>query len=348
MQLSREALSERVQDFLGTGRLRASEEHRRDEIILGICAMVVVTVVTITLGAIYLRPPGNVGYRAEFGNSSGVRSGDQVRVAGITVGRVDDVRIAGDRVAVKFSVSREVQLGDETSIAVKMLTPVGGRYLMVAPKGTRALADAVIPASRVTGTYDMSAIIEKATPKVEQLDGNKLREVLTAARKTMSGDTRAIGQIVDSAAHLLDELGQRAERLQGALKVADEYLSATTRDRTVLMNLVKSLADLGVGLGPRYDQVRRVFNDLGRFFAVIKRITTIYEAGFEKSVVEGSKLLERLRPNVDSIGDILQNVDGVLERLQKSLSATNGPTIDQSAQKTHGLRVCVPNAAKRC
>ncbi|MGV7903798.1 MlaD family protein, partial [Mycobacterium kansasii] len=102
-------LMERGRDFLGAGRLRPAQEHRRDEIVLGIGAAIIVAIVTAVLGFVYLQPPGYSSYRAELSNSSGVRAGDQVRVAGITVGKVDDVRLAGDHVAMKFSVRRDIR-----------------------------------------------------------------------------------------------------------------------------------------------------------------------------------------------------------------------------------------------
>lgn len=287
MQVNREAIAERARDLLGAGRLRSGEEHRRDEIILGICAAGVVAVVAAALGLVYLRPLGYSDYRAEMTNASGVRAGDQVRVAGIMVGKVKSVGVERDRVAISFSVKSDVRVGNDSSLAIKMLTPVGGRYLMLSSRGGSSLGTKAIPKERVSGTYDMASIIEKTTPKIEKMDGTKLRSVIEAASKTLNSDTGAIGKILDSSAKLADALGERSEQLQGALRVSDEYLTATTKDRDVVFALLKSLGEIGVGLGVRYDQVQRVFNLLKKFFILLDRVLTFYEAGFEKFVDEG-------------------------------------------------------------
>lgn len=347
MQVNRDALAERARDLLGAGRLRSGDEHRRDEIILGICAALVVAVVAAALGLVYLRPLGYHDYRAELSNASGVRTGDQVRVAGIMVGKVKSVQVDRDRVAIKFSVQSGVRVGNDSALAIKMLTPVGGRYLMLSSRGGAPLGTKTIPKDRVTGTYDLTSIIEQTTPKIQKIDGTKLRSVIESASKTLNGDTGAIGKILESSATLADTLGERTEQLQGALRVSDEYLAATTKDRDVVFTLLKSLGEIGVGLGVRYDQVQRTFNLLKQFFGLLDRVLTFYEVGFEKFVDEGAKLLSRLKPHVDAIGGTLKQVDDTFERLRKSITI-DGVTVDQSGQRVQGVQVCVPSPTRRC
>lgn len=338
----------RVREILGAGRLRTTQEERRDQIFLGVVASVVVAVVTAALGLIYLHPLGYQQYRAEFANASGVRTGDQVRIAGIVVGQVKSVDVENDHIAVDFTVKSDITVGEDSSLAIKMLTPVGGRYLMLGLSGDEELGDQIIPRERVTGTYDLTSILEKATPKAEALDGDKLRTVIEAANKSFGGNSQTeIGSILDSAASLADDLGARSQQLQGALRVSDEYLAATTKDREIVFTLIKSLNEIGVGLGVRYDQVQRTFNLLRQFFVMLERLTTFYQDGFETLINAGADLLSRLKPLVDDAGDSLRALDGALERLRESITM-DGLTIDQSGQTIQGVRVCVPNPAREC
>lgn len=343
----RALLAERGRDILGIGRLRGDSERRRDQIGLGFLAVLVIAIVAIALGAIYFRPLGYADYRAEMTNASGVRPGDQVRVAGITVGKVDSVAVAGDRVALAFSVKSNVRVGNESSIAVKMLTPVGGRFLQLAPKGGAYLGSNAIPQERVTGTYDMSYIVEQVTPKIDPLDGDTGRKVIESARKALSGNRGSLTELIDSSVAFTNQMSVRADQLRGALRVSDEYVAATTKDREIVFTLVHNLAEIGVGLGVRYDQVRRVFNLLTRFFALLDRVATFYQDGFEKAVDAGADLLSRLKPSVDAIEGTLKGVDTTLEQLRKSLT-DQGVIIDQSGRTVAGVEVCVPNPARRC
>lgn len=344
---SRAQLAERGRDLLGVGPLRGDAESRRDQIGLGLLAVLVVGIVAVALGAVYIRPLGYTEHHAQMSNASGVRPGDQVRVAGIAVGKVESVAVAGDHVDVAFTVESGVRVGNESTIAVKMLTPVGGRFLQLAPKGGADLGDGVIPRERVTGTYDMSSIIEQSTPKIEPLDGTTGRKVIEAARKALGGNQGALTELIDASVSFTDKMSVRTEQLQGALRVSDEYVTATGKDREIVFTLVRNLAEIGVGLGVRYDQVRRVFNLLQRFFILLDRIATFYEVGFEKAVDAGADLLSRLKPSVDAIAGTLKDVDAALEQLRKSLSP-QGVTIDQSGRTVQGVQVCVPNPARRC
>lgn len=344
---ARQQLLERGQELLGTGRLRGDEENRRDQIAVGVLAVLLVGVVAIALGVLYVRPPGYSEYRADMGNASGVRPGDQVRVAGITVGKVERIAVEGDRVRLTFTVKSSVRMGNETSIGVKMLTPVGGRFLQLAPRGGADLGRTVIPRDRVTGTYDMSYIVEQSTPKIEPLDGKTGRKIIESARKAVSGNEGALTELIDASVVFAEQMSSRTDQLRGALRVSDEYVAATAADRDMLFTLIHNVGQIGVGLGVRYDQVRRVFNLLGRLFVLLDRVGSFYQDGFEKAVDAGADLLSRLKPAADSVEGSLKSVDSALEQLRKVLG-DQGVVVDQSGQTVRGVQVCVPNAAKRC
>lgn len=68
-------------------------------ITLGVVAIIVAT--SILIGHLSL---GQTRYRAEFAQAAQIRPGDQVTVAGIQVGTVKELTLAGDHVTVAFTV----------------------------------------------------------------------------------------------------------------------------------------------------------------------------------------------------------------------------------------------------
>ena len=66
-------------------------------------------------------------YSAFFTEAGGIKAGSDVRVSGMSVGRVSDVALDGTRVRVDFSVGDSVELGDRTEAAIKTETVLGTR-----------------------------------------------------------------------------------------------------------------------------------------------------------------------------------------------------------------------------
>ena len=67
---------------------------------------------------------GGTGYTAYFAEDAGLQPGNEVRIAGVVVGRVTGVSLAGNKVAVAFKV-KGAWVGNETKAAIKIKTLLG-------------------------------------------------------------------------------------------------------------------------------------------------------------------------------------------------------------------------------
>src|SRR5262249_9998206 len=88
---------------------------------------------------------GGTGYTAYFAEDAGLAAGNEVRVAGVTVGHVTGISLAGNKVAVTFKV-KGTWVGNETTAAIKIKTLLGDKFLALDPLGTRSQDPAPGPA----------------------------------------------------------------------------------------------------------------------------------------------------------------------------------------------------------
>ena len=72
-------------------------------------------------------------YTAKFTEAAGLKPGNEVRVAGVKVGEVDDVTLDGDRVNVTFRVEN-TWIGDQTQATIQIKTILGQKYLSLNPR----------------------------------------------------------------------------------------------------------------------------------------------------------------------------------------------------------------------
>ncbi len=97
-------------------------------------------------------------YYAAFSEAGGLKANDEVRVAGVRVGKVEKVELDGDHVKVTFRIEEGAEFGKETRADIKVKTLLGAMYLSLAPAGSGQLAEGArdtrwpAPARRTTSS----------------------------------------------------------------------------------------------------------------------------------------------------------------------------------------------------
>lgn len=97
---------------------------------------VLATLLTYTIWSTLQRSvPGNTtSYSAVFTDVLGLRIGDDVRMAGVRVGRIDKIDFTDNYIAkVDFQIEARQHLTDTTKALVRYQNLIGQRYLALAP-----------------------------------------------------------------------------------------------------------------------------------------------------------------------------------------------------------------------
>ncbi|HEX6970189.1 MAG TPA: MCE family protein [Micromonosporaceae bacterium] len=194
---------------------------------------------------------GGPSYRAAFRDASGLAPGNEVRIAGVKVGKVTDVALArgsaGPYVRVTFRITEgDPVLGRDTAAAIRIKTVLGQKYLALAPAGSGRLAEgAEIPLSRTASPLDVVQAVTELAETVEQIDVRQLAEafeVLSAAfadtpsslRSSLAGLSR-LSQAVAGRDAELRELLDRARTVTAVLAQRDEEFERLVADGNLLL-----------------------------------------------------------------------------------------------------------------
>ena len=124
---------------------------------------------------------GGDTYYAAFSESGGLKANDEVRIAGVRVGKVEKVELAGDHVRVTFRVDTgDVEFGDKTHAAIKVKTLLGAMYLALEPAGSGQLDEGgEIPVERTSSPYDVVDAFSGLAETSERIDTDQLARSLT-------------------------------------------------------------------------------------------------------------------------------------------------------------------------
>jgi len=152
-------------------------------------------------------------FHAELSDASGLRTGSEVQVAGVRVGRVSKLRIGTERVVADFDV-KGAKLGRSTRASVEVKSLLGEKFLNITPKGSGTLdAGATIPLSRTDVTADIVGTLGQLTTQTEQTD----KENLTTALDSLA-------EVVDSAAPEVKSSFSGLSRLSSTIATRDEEI----------------------------------------------------------------------------------------------------------------------------
>ena len=94
-------------------------------------------------------------YYAQFSDSGGLSKGDKVRILGMDVGTVQNLKIDGNHVVMKFSTGTRT-IGTESRLAIKTDTILGKKVLEIEPRGAQTLRpNSTLPSGQSTTPYQI-------------------------------------------------------------------------------------------------------------------------------------------------------------------------------------------------
>jgi phospholipid/cholesterol/gamma-HCH transport system substrate-binding protein len=245
---------------------------------------------------------GGDTYRAAFSEAGGLKVNDEVRIAGVRVGKVDSIELDGDRVLVEFKVDSGARFGTETRADIKVKTLLGAMFLSLAPAGEGQLEEeSTIPVSRTTSPYDVVEAFEGLGDTSGRIDTDQLAESMTTLadltrntpeefRNALRGVTRLSANVAAKDEELNTLLGN-LEKVARVLDERDQDIVALMRDADVL------------------------------FRALVARREAIHDLLVSTSRLsrELTALVRQSRADLKPALDHLENVVGVLNRNEDNL-----------------------------
>lgn len=212
---------------------------------------------------------GGTTYRARFSDVTGLLDGDDVRIAGVRVGQVRDIKVVDDSVAeVAFTVDDDVPLATSVLAKIRYRNLVGQRYIALSegPGDGRPLRPrALIPLAQTSPALDLTALFNGFRPlftaltpddvnklayeiiQVLQGEGGTVASLLrrtASVTNTLADRDAVIGRVVTNLNQVLSTLASRDQELDQTIGSLQQFVSGLAADRVAIGDAVASLADL--------------------------------------------------------------------------------------------------------
>jgi virulence factor Mce-like protein len=247
-------------------------------------------------------------YTAEFSRAIQVFPAVKVRVLGVDVGVVTDVRNLRQGVQVIFRIDDpEVRLPADVGAAIVPMSLLGERYIQLVPaySGGPSLPDgSVIPASRT------------AVPSEPD-------ELLRSLQDYLGGiDPKNVTSLVENVARVVEGKGQDLNRL---IEHGTGVISALSEKRDDLGQLIVELNKLTLALSSRQEAIGRLITNYGAVTGTLTENRSALEGtitGLNEAATELASLLVAHRSPLRKDIETMTTAGRTLDRNAKSLSLT--------------------------
>lgn len=305
------------------GGVRLSFPERRPAVI-GIVSILIIAAGT-TLAFSVNRFQGLRGVyeiSADLTDAAGLQSGNEVRIAGVKVGRITKVGLTDTAARVTMEIAKDIRIPEETTLEVKLKTLLGQKfinlrfpkaYVVAASQGspedaTNGYLEAgdLIPLDRTVVPFEVHQAAREGTDVLEAIDKVALRKML----KVFAGSIDVSKEEISDALVALDDagrvLGTKSADISSLLKNLDSLSGALARSDRDIAGVLSGGADVLGVLAERRQNTSSLLaaaDDLGRTLGLLLRVAS------------GS-----VRVGARDLGSVLLSVEGELASLEAALS----------------------------
>jgi phospholipid/cholesterol/gamma-HCH transport system substrate-binding protein len=284
--------------------------------------LVVFTVVTVLATGVLAATIGNFRftsakhYQAVFSDVTGVLPGDDVRIAGVVVGKVGGVEVKDRSLALlRFGVDADRPLSTTTRAVLRYRNLVGQRYLaLVEGAGDPApLPDgATIPLERTQPALDLSVLFNGFKPLFAALSPDEVNRLSFEIVRTLQGEGGTINSLLAHTAELTSALADRDQVIGDLLVQLDKVLATTDERDQQLSDLIIQLQRLVSGLANDRGAIGSALVNIDALAATTGDLLQQGRAPLKDDIGQLGRLSQTLRDNQGT-------VDGVLGRLPNKL-----------------------------
>jgi phospholipid/cholesterol/gamma-HCH transport system substrate-binding protein len=198
-------------------------------------------------------------YEAVLADSSGLRSGEEVRIAGVQVGRVEKVDLFNLKdVLVRFSVARERVLTMGTRVDVRLKNLTGDHYLelMDGPgPPTRLPPGGRIPISQTAGALDINVLLAGFRPLFTALNPDQVNQLSSELIAVLQGQSGTVQDLIGQVGSLTGTLADRDLLIGSVITNLNGVLGTVDGRDQQLADLVNQLQSLVFGLAKDRDEI---------------------------------------------------------------------------------------------
>ena len=293
------------------GRLFLAGSERGYRIVVGLVTLLLLA--SLTVVAVKIRVGGDPRSYYQLNASftaagQGLLPGSDVKVRGVDIGRVRNIRLVDGRALVRLDVKKEQRVPLTSSATIRPKTLFGEKFVDIDPgagDGTGPYLDDEATVVDTVGGFELERMLADLYPVLKAVKPQELTVILDSLASAAEGTGPQINRLISTYSEVIGAQAENSAEL-------DQYLQELARLSEGLVDLAPAALGLATDLnqtlpdlnarGPQLsallDQTTRLSGDLD---ALLQRNTPF----IDKAIKEGGRTLQVLFDDRAQIGPVI-------------------------------------------
>lgn len=206
--------------------------RQRNQAAVGAVTLVVLALLLVVVYSADRLPffDNGITYSAEFAESAGLAADNEVQIAGVRVGEVDEVVLDGTKVRVTFTVEG-ARVGAQSTASIEIKSLLGEKFLAVQPAGDSTQdPNETIPVERTRTPFQLQDVFDQLSDTVDEIDTEQLAQSFTVLSESLRDTPQHVRDALSGLSALSRTVSSRDDEL-GELLANTGQVSQILADR---------------------------------------------------------------------------------------------------------------------
>lgn len=262
-------------------------------------------------------------YSALFTDASGIRVGDDVRIAGVRVGRVEGRELEDGLAKIDIVVAADQAVRTDTVARISYLNLLGQRYLALeagSRTGTRLADGSTIGVKSTRPALDLTELFNAFKPMFEALDPKDVNLIAAEVVQTLQGEGPRLSHLMEQTSQLTAHLADRDTVITQVIANVTTVMKATSEHREELRSVIGGLDGLVGDLADDSGDIDSAVVALDRMTASVDGLLDESSGPLSVALARFAELGKTLVETKDILAVTLDDTPRLLDGFNRALS----------------------------
>ncbi|WP_063045473.1 MCE family protein [Nocardia pseudovaccinii] len=266
---------------------------------------------------------GGTAFKARFSDVTSLNKGDEVRIAGVRVGKVTSVKIVDKRQAeVGFELTDRDWLPASTTATIKYRNLVGQRYIALeqgtGEQGRKLNKGATIGLEHTRPALNLTTLFNGFRPLFQTLTADDVNKLSYEIIQVFQGEQGTIHDLVATTANLTNKIADKDAVIGDLVRNLTAVLNAVNEREGQFDQLIVNTEALVSGLAAERDTIGSSVTSLANLASATADLLVPTRPTLQGSIAGLSQLTGTLDERKDEVNTALTNLPIKMEKLGRA------------------------------
>ncbi|MEV6333418.1 MCE family protein [Nocardia vinacea] len=266
---------------------------------------------------------GGTAFKARFSDVTSLNKGDEVRIAGVRVGKVTSVKIVDKRQAeVGFELTDRDWLPASTTATIKYRNLVGQRYIALeqgtGEQGRKLNKGATIGLEHTRPALNLTTLFNGFRPLFQTLTADDVNKLSYEIIQVFQGEQGTIHDLVATTANLTNKIADKDAVIGDLVRNLTAVLNAVNEREGQFDQLIVNTEALVSGLAAERDTIGSSVTSLGNLASATADLLVPTRPTLQGSIAGLSQFTGTIDERKDEVNTALTNLPIKMEKLGRA------------------------------